>query len=379
MKRVSEEEIEAVLEVLRRDPVCLSGYYKNPRGGPSVQQFEEALARYHGIKHAICVSNGTSALHVALMACGVQPGDKVITTPLTFSATATSILMCGAEPLFVDVDSRTYNISPEKIDEAMGRDVKAIIPVHLLGTPCDMDPLMDIADGDVFVIEDNAQALGARYKSKLTGTFGDLSILSFQETKVITAGEGGAVLTNNDEMAEECRYLRNHGQQYGLVDYLCWNYRMTEIQAALGLVQLKKLDEFNRIQVENAKILFEHLPAEIHPPYIPDYAEPTLYIIGCLADDGFPREELVKRLTEKGINKNLPGSTVGLGYQRTIMELPLLKPYKRPCPIAEELVKHFIWFDSTRFRTSKEFMENDLKVILEVFKADEGEGKRRES
>lgn len=363
--RFGQEEIDAVLDVLRRDPVCLSGYYKNPRGGPSAQVFEEDLQRYFGVKHAVVVSSGTSALHVSLLACGIGQGDEVITTPLTFSATATSILMCGATPVFVDVDPDTYNLNPQKIEEVVTEKTAAIIPVHLLGTPCDMGPLMEIAEKhDLWVIEDNAQCLGGKFNGRKTGTIGNLSILSFQETKPITTlGEGGAILTNDDELAEKCRYLRNHGSQYGEVPYLTFNYRMTEVAAAFGCVQLGRVDEFNRIQRRNAEILIEHLPDGICPPHIPDYAEPTRYILGCIAEEGFLREKFIKDMTEIGINKKLPGATVSLGYQKTLMELPLLRPYKRPCPVAEDLVKNFIWFDIHRWVDEVKFAKIVEKML----------------
>lgn len=370
MKRLGDEEVKAVVEVLKREPLCLSGYYKNPNGGPSNQAFEEALAAYHGLRYAVTCSNGTSALHIALLACGVKRGDEVIVPPLTFYATASAVLMVGAKPVFADVDPKTYNIDPDSVNERLTPKTKAIIPVHLLGMPVDMDRLIEVLpkNRDVIIIEDNAQALGAKYKGQLTGTFGKASILSFQETKTITTGEGGAVLTDNKKVAEKARFLRNHGAQYGLQPYLTYNYRMTEIQAAIGLVQLRKLDSFIKMQVENAKELFKVLPKEVHPPFIPNYAEPTLYIVGCTVEEGFPREKFVEALTRKGVNRLLPGATVSLGYTKTIMELPLLKKFKKPCPVAEDLVKKFIWFDCHRFRTLEEFRENELKIISETFK-----------
>lgn len=356
MKRIGKEEIKAVTEVLKRDPVSLSGYYKHPEGGPSNKAFEDALAEYFGVKHAITVSNGTAALHVALLSLGVGEGDEVIVPPITFSATATSVLMVGAKPIFADVDPKTYNLSADAVQEALTPKTKAVIPVHLLGTPCNVGKLLEVtSDRKIWIIEDNAQAPGAKYKGRLTGTFGDVSTLSFQETKSMTTGEGGAVLTNNDKIAEKSRLLRNHGVQYGNASFVCWNYRLTEMQAALGLVQLKKLNKFIKLQVENAKALFKIFPKEIHPPYIPDYAEPTFYIIGCLADEDFPREKFIEKLTEIKVNKILPGATVGLGYTHTLMDLPLFRKFKRPCPIAENLVKHFLWFDIHRFLTKEEF------------------------
>jgi perosamine synthetase len=175
-------------------------------------------------------------------------------------------------------------------------------------------------------------------------------------------GEGGAILTNDDQLAEKCMLLRNHGQQYGGAPMLCYNYRMTEAQAAFGLVQLGRLDGFNQTQRRNAKILIDNLPDGITPPCIPDYAEPTLYIIGCLAEEEFLRERFVEDMTRLGINRNLPGATIGLGYQKTLMELPLLRPYKRPCPVAEELVRHFLWFDIHRWVDETEFIKTVEKI-----------------
>lgn len=370
MKRIDEREVEAVLEVLRREPTCLSGYYKNPYGGPSNQAFEEALAKYHGVKHAVTCSNGTSALHIALLACGVKRGDEVIVPPLTFYATASAVLMVGAKPVFADVDPKTYNLSPDSVQERLTPKTKAVIPVHLLGMPCDMDRLRGVlpTGKKVWIIEDNAQCIGGKYKGRLTGTLGDIACLSFQETKSITTcGEGGAILTDDDKLAEKARFLRNHGAVYGLQPYLTFNYRMTEVQAAMGLVQLRKLDSFINLQVQNAKLLFEVLPKTVHPPFIPDYAEPTLYIVGCTVEDGFPRERFVQILTERGVNRNLPGATVSLGYTRTIMDLPLIKRFRRSCPAAEELVKRFLWFDCHRWVSPEEFKET-LNVISEAFK-----------
>lgn len=754
MKRLGDEEVKAVVEVLKREPLCLSGYYKNPNGGPSNQAFEEALAAYHGLRYAVTCSNGTSALHIALLACGVKRGDEVIVPPLTFYATASAVLMVGAKPVFADVDPKTYNIDPDSVNERLTPKTKAIIPVHLLGMPVDVDRLIEVLpkNREVIIIEDNAQACippnstvilrdriatiqevsvgdqvlshdgkfhkvvrvfrrpyrgkivevtpwcfnlplqltpehpvraikayktasgwtirsswkdfklygnavrhyakgaswipagmlrkgdfivwpipklgktqktitfantarawnakrfpesleitpelltvagyyisegcsskdglrfantlsenidryceslyevfgleptikeqkdgtigvftyskalrdnfsrwfgryawnkripewilnldtsalkhflkalwagdgtktkdsegnyyysykttsktlaiqlvllllrhgivpsiavnkpdkpnwhysyevrvtadeyfeklanlldqpfekrkeedsrgpasivmensvwlpirevrirpysgfvynlevegsnsyvanlipvhncGAKYKGQLTGTFGKASILSFQETKTITTGEGGAVLTDDKKVAEKARFLRNHGAQYGLQPYLTYNYRMTEIQAAIGLVQLRKLDSFIKMQVENAKELFKVLPKEVHPPFIPNYAEPTLYIVGCTVEEGFPREKFVEALTRKGVNRLLPGATVSLGYTKTIMELPLLKKFKKPCPVAEDLVKKFLWFDITRWKTKDE-LQKDLDIIKEV-------------
>ncbi|MBW2671910.1 MAG: DegT/DnrJ/EryC1/StrS family aminotransferase [Deltaproteobacteria bacterium] len=363
MKRICREEIEAVLKVLFREPVCLSGFYKNPRGGPSVQAFEERLASYVGVKHAVAVSNGTTALQAALLAAGVGPGDEVITTPLSFSATATSILMCGAKPVFVDVDY-TYNLNPYLVEEAITPDTKLILPVHLLGTPCEMDPLLEISEEHgIPIIEDNAQALGATYGEKKTGSLGLASICSFQETKPITTlGEGGAVLTDDDEFADKVRLLRNHGSQYAEAPFLCYNWRMTEAQAAFGLAQLEKLDGFIEMQIKNSHELMRALPTGVEPPRPRLGCRSTYYILGCLCEPDFPRDRFIEIATEKGLNRNLPGATVSKGYTRTLMDLPVLSEYRRSCPRAEDYVTRFLWFDVCRWRTPHEMDEVIAKV-----------------
>jgi dTDP-4-amino-4,6-dideoxygalactose transaminase len=372
MKMFGREEERAVLEVMRRDPVTLSGYYKNPKGGPSVQAFEKRLAEYIGTSYAVACSSGTSALHLALMALGIGKSDQVITTPLTFSATATSVLMVGAEPVFVDVNPNSYNIDPDRIEERVTEMTKAIIVVHLLGVPADMKAIRKVAEKhNLYVIEDNAQALGAKYRGKMTGSLGDISILSFQETKCITSGgEGGMVLTHCEEFADKAAKLRNHGSQYADAPYLTYNMRMTELQAAFGLAQMEKLDYFNALEVGNAKRFFEELKKAdlgIFPQRADsdDYA--TRYIIATdVPLSGF-RGIYIKNLTELGLNKNLPGATIGLGYTRTIMDLPILQRYRRRCPVAEELVKHFLWFDCLRWKRPHEADET-IKVLIDTAK-----------
>lgn len=367
MKRIGKEELAAVEEVLKRDPVTLSGFYKNHNGGPSIQEFERQLAEYMGMKHAITVSNGTSALYVALLSMDIGPGDEVITTPLTFSATATAILMTGATPVFTDVSPLTYNISPREIYEAVTPKTKAILPVHLLGTPCDMTHMMHFQnEKNIAILEDNAQALGALHNGQLTGTFGTISTVSFQETKLITTGgEGGAVFTNSRYVARLIKDLRSHGSQYAQAPFLTYNYRMTEMQAAIGIEQLKKLDYFLEQQRTNAKILVDTL-LEVDGIHAPDYSpddQPTFYIIGCTTPNDFPRDEFLANLWNAGINKNLPGATVSKGYTSTIMDLPLLMPYRKHCPFAESLVRRFLWFDVTRWRTKEEVEELAKEIV----------------
>ncbi|MFX1297881.1 MAG: DegT/DnrJ/EryC1/StrS family aminotransferase [Promethearchaeota archaeon] len=251
---MDEEEIESVLQVLKSKRLTLLS-------GKRIKRFEKAFAKYTGTSDAIAVNSGTAALHVALSALGVGPGDEVIIPPFTFVATATAVLHQNAIPIFVDIDPNTYCISPEEIKEAITPKTKGIIPVHLFGHPADMDPILEIAaDHDLFVIEDACQAHGAEYKSKKVGSIGNMGCFSFFESKNMMTGEGGIITTNNDDLAEAARLVRHHGEpSWYVYERLGYNYRMTEIQAALGLIQLKKLDKLNQIRIDYANYFTKNL------------------------------------------------------------------------------------------------------------------------
>lgn len=214
--------------------------------GPYIERFEKTFAEYHGVKHAIATHNGTIALHLALAAAEIKEGDEVIVPDLTFIATANSVRYCQATPILTDVSADSWNICPEAIRSSVSQKTRAIIPVHLYGNPADMDEIMQIAkEKNLLIIEDCAESLGAGYKGKKAGTFGHISCFSFFGNKIITTGEGGMCITNDDELAERMRILRDHGmnrtKKYWY-DNLGFNYRMTNIQAALGLAQLEQLD-----------------------------------------------------------------------------------------------------------------------------------------
>ncbi len=246
-------------------------------GGPAIEEFEEALAKYVGCKHVILVNSGTAALEIAVKAV-TSPNKKIITTPLTFVASANSILYNNSTPIFADIEAPTFNISPaaiiDQISRAKGGGVEAILPVHFAGQPCKMDEINAIAnEHKLKVIEDAAHALGAEYKGKKIGSFGsEATCFSFHPVKHITTGEGGAIATNNEDIAHQAKLLRNHGldkssQQrnsstasyaYDVVA-LGRNFRVTDFQARLGLVQLKKLDSFIKRRNEIAKFYLKEL------------------------------------------------------------------------------------------------------------------------
>jgi dTDP-4-amino-4,6-dideoxygalactose transaminase len=249
---ISDEEKKAVMKVLE------SGQLTQ---GKNVEDFEKKFASYCNVKYGIATSNGTTALHTSLIALGIDKGDEVITSPFSFVASSNCLLYVGAKPVFVDINPKTYNINTDLIEEKITDKTKAILPVHLYGQPCDMDKIMKIAKKhDLIIIEDACQAHGAEFEGKKIGSFGDVACFSFYPTKNITTAEGGMILTNSDDIDEKCRLIRNHGQKERYHHtILGFNFRMTEIQAAIGIEQLKKLDEWNEKRIENAKFLNENL------------------------------------------------------------------------------------------------------------------------
>lgn len=255
---INDEDITAVVETLKSDFLTT---------GPKVQEFEEKIAAYTGAKYAVAVANGTAALHVACLAAGIGTGDEVITTALTFAASANCVLYCGGRPVFADVDPDTYNIDPVDIERKITKKTKAIIPVHFTGQPCDMDKIYRIAKKHgLLVIEDGAHALGAEYKGKIIGGLSDMTTISFHPVKHITTGEGGIVLTNNEELYKRISLFRTHGitRDAGIMTenegdwyyqqlVLGYNYRISDIQCALGISQFKRLPEFLEKRREIAK------------------------------------------------------------------------------------------------------------------------------
>jgi perosamine synthetase len=288
---IGPEEKQAVMEVLDSGIIAQ---------GPRVKAFEEAFAEMCGVKHAIATTSGTTALHVALLANQIGPGDEVITSSFTFIASANSILFTGARPVFVDIDPETYNLDPEKIEVAITPKTKAIMPVHLFGLPCDMDRIMEIAQKHkLVVIEDACQSHGAMYKGRKTGSF-STGTFSLYPTKNITSGEGGMITTNDDAIAESCRVIRNHGMRRRYYhDELGYNFRTTDIHAAIGLVQLGKLEKFNEKRQQNASFLSTNLKG-VKTPVIPEGYGHVFhqYTIRVAAEE---REALMEHLKEKGV------------------------------------------------------------------------------
>lgn len=252
--QIGEEEKAAVMAVLDSGQLAQ---------GAVVADFEKAFAHYCGVKHAVATTNGTTALHVALLAHGIGAGDEVITTPFTFIASANSIVYVGARPVFVDIDPASYNIDVEQIEAAITPRTRAIMPVDLYGNPAEMKRISEIAQKHgLAVIEDAAQAHGAAIDSKRAGSWGT-GCFSFYPTKNITTGEGGIITTNDDTIADQAVMIRGHGMRRRYYhEMLGYNFRMTNIHAAIGMAQLPRLESFNERRIANAAYLSEHLHSE---------------------------------------------------------------------------------------------------------------------
>lgn len=371
--KIGLEELDAIKEVFTDGD--LSPFYRSYLGGGKVQELEKLFAVYHGAKHAISVSSGTAALHCVYLSLGLKRGSEVITTPYTFVATASMLVVSGYKPVFVDVNPLTYNIDPNKIVEAITSKTKAIVPVHLLGHPAEMKTILEIAeDHNLLVIEDAAQALSAEYYNKKVGSMGVASIFSGQWTKNCSfGGEGGIILTDNDEIAKRCQAYRNHGEKYAIprTNFIGFNYRLTEIAAAIGIEQFKKLSLFIDVQKKNAEYLMKHLPKGIKPPYVAPNVYHPFWILGCQYDKdeaNMSRDNFIEILTKMGLNKKQPGATVSNGYSELVYQLPALKRYERTCVVAESLLKTSLWLDLHRFPSSKDKMQSIIETMNDVLK-----------
>ncbi len=270
--------------------------------GPELEEFEQQFANYCGVKHAIGVGNGTDALTLALRAVGVGEGDEVITTPFTFIATAEAAVNLGATPVFVDIEEKSFNIDVSKIEDAITHRTKAIVPVHLYGQPADMDEINKIAtDKKIFVIEDAAQAIGAEYKGKKTGSFGIAGCFSLFPTKNLSAlGDGGMVTTNDDEFAQKIRMLRIHGSSKKYYhEFTGYNSRLDALQAAFLKVKIKKIDEWNKKRNKIAEIYNKELKEYV---IVPEIKPDRTHVFHQYTIRTEKRDELRKYLKEKGID-----------------------------------------------------------------------------
>ncbi len=293
---IGPEEKAAVIEVLE------SGMLVQ---GPRVRALEDAFARLIGVRHAIATSSGTTALHLAMLAHGIGPGDEVITSPFTFIASVNSILYTGATPVFADIDEATFNIDPAKLEAAVTARTRAVMPVHLYGQPCDMDEICAAArHHGLVVLEDAAQAVGATYHGRQVGSFGT-GIFSLYATKNVMSGEGGIITTDDDEVADRARLLRNHGMRDRYrYETLGYNFRLTDVLAAIGLAQFQRLEEATRLRRANAAALDETLKNVVTPVVKPG-REHVWHQYTIRLDPQTDRNHAVKVLHDEGIGTGI--------------------------------------------------------------------------
>ena len=300
---VGEKELQYVSECV------LSGWISS--AGKFVTRFERMFAEFCGTEYAVAVSNGTVALHLALTTLGIGPGDEVIVPALTFAATANAVLYAGATPVFADITSDTWTIDPQAISECISPRTKAIIPVHLYGHPADMDPILTLASQhNLFVIEDAAEAHGARYKGRLVGSIGDIGCFSFYGNKIVTTGEGGMLTMNRKEWYEKALLMRDHGMDKNRRywhEVIGFNYRLTNLQAAIGVAQMEKIDQILRKRSQLAEIYNENLRdiSEIVLPPSAPWAHPVCWLYSLLIDDNktdISRDAFMTELLKAGID-----------------------------------------------------------------------------
>jgi perosamine synthetase len=322
---IGQEEISAVSDVLKSGMLA---------SGDRVLEFERKFADLCGTTHAVAVNNGTAALHAALLAADIGPGDEVIVPAFSFVATASAVVMCGARPVFADVDEQTFNIIPAQVEERVTAKTKAVIGVHLFGQPCDIEALQAICGShSLKFIEDAAQAHGALYKNARTGSFGHLACFSFYATKNMITGEGGMVTTSEKAYNERLRLIINHGQsEKYLHTRLGYNYRMTDIGAAIGIIQLKKLEKFNLRRRKNAEFYNTHLSVRglITPTTAAGMSHVYhQYVVRLTEEFPLSRATFIDYLKAKGI-----GSAVH--YPIPLHRQPLfgLENDPDPCPVS---------------------------------------------
>ena len=349
---IGKEELENITEAVK------SGWISSK--GKFILEFEEKFSKYSNAKFGVSTSNGTTALHLALAALNIKTGDEVIVPTLTFIACANVVKYTGAKPVFVDSHPDYWCIHPEKIEEKITDKTKAIMPVHLYGHPCDMETIKKIAKKhNLYIIEDCAEAHGAEYKGQKVGSFGTISCFSFYGNKIITTGEGGLCLTNDEALAGKMKILRDHGmspQKRYWHDVIGFNYRMTNLQAAIGVAQLGKIDKFVDQKRKNAKIYNEFLKnvkGIVLPPEM-TWAKNVYWMYSILVDDNFglSRNDLLEKLAQSGVD-NRP-------FFYPVHSMP---PYKENThyPIAEDLSKKGLNLPS-----SVKLSQNDLRKIANL-------------
>ncbi|MCY6353993.1 UDP-4-amino-4,6-dideoxy-N-acetyl-beta-L-altrosamine transaminase [Clostridium sp. ZS2-4] len=374
-QHIDDEDIQSVVDVLKGDYLTT---------GPKVREFEKKVADYVGAKYAVAVSNGTAALHMACFAAGIEEGDEVIVSPVTFAASANCVLYCGGTPVFADIDPKTYNIDPKEIEKKITDKTKAIIPVDFTGQSVDMDEIRKIAHrNNLIIIEDGAHALGSEYKGKKVGTGAHMTEFSFHPVKPVTSGEGGMIVTDHEELYKKMLLFRTHGitrneelltHNEGLWYYeqvdLGYNYRITDIQCALGCSQMNKLDKFINKRREIVNMYNEAFKDmdEVITPFEACYSNSGwhLYVIKLnLEKFTCTRKEVFEALQAENIGVNVHYLPVymhpyyqKLGYKKGL------------CPNAEDLYERMITLPLFPGMEHKDVLDviNAVKKVLNYYK-----------
>ncbi|MDG1544403.1 MAG: DegT/DnrJ/EryC1/StrS family aminotransferase [archaeon] len=342
---IGSEERAAVDKVLKSGIIAQ---------GPEVAKFEEEFAKMCGVKYAVATSNGTTAGHLVMVANNIGPGDEVITTPFTFFATASVVMMVGAKPVFIDVEKGGFCLNPDGIESAITEKTKAIHPVHLYGELANIPKISKIAkDNNLVLIEDSAQAHCAEEWGGKAGSFGDAGWFSFYPTKNMTTSEGGMITTNSKELADRCRILRAHGMsaQYQHTEF-GYNYRMTDISAAIGRVQLKRLSGFNNRRREVAMVYNKHLSSYVQVPK--NRRGHVFHQYTILSDD---RDKLRKHLQDKEVGS-------GTYYPKLLFNYEPMSQYTADCPRAQELTNKALSLPVHPALTDK-----DVFTVIEAVKS----------
>ena len=301
---VGNEELETIREVFQ------SGFLTK---GETLKEFERKIEDYLNVRYAVSTSSCTTALHLALASLGIGKGDEVIVADFTFPSTANVVVYQGAKPVLCDIDQKTFNIIPEEIPKLITPKTKALMPVHLFGHSVDMDPIIEIAEeNDLHVVWDTACGVGTLYKGKDVGAIGEVSCYSFHPRKILTAGEGGMLVTNDEEIAEKALALRNHGLVMqggrGVFKYVGYNYRLTDICAAIGIVQLEKVTDLIADRRRVARLYDEMLSEleEISKPFVADYCTHTYQCyVSTVVEPRLSRDEIISKLRKEGIEAQI--------------------------------------------------------------------------
>jgi perosamine synthetase len=381
---IDDREVNAVVKVLKSGRL---------RRGPQVEEFEGKLAKYFNVKHAVAVFNGTVALHVAVAALDLGPGDEMIVPTYTFVASPNAALYQCAVPIFSDIHPSYYNIDPSGLEKLISDKTKGIMVVHMHGHPGDMDPIMEIAEKHgLWVVEDNAQSSGATYKGKLVGTFGAASTFSLVEGKIMVTGEGGFCLTNDDKIAEKMGRIQNFFRLkptsnihnfYGIG----YNYRMTEMQAAMGIVQLERLDDMVAKRRRNAEYLTRHIKKieGVYPPMEMPWAKHVYYVYLLRVDTaklGVSTDQFKAALTAEGIPITPERSTAlchltdlykrKIGYGKTSVPFKCdfydkdIEYREGQCPVAESIAKEVFWLTDALVVLEREDLDDIIAAIEKI-------------